>query len=196
MNTSIPKRKTPAINTSILESLRELSGGVGKSVAKDAAGGMVGDAFRSILGGAGQSSGEMKPQQEIGFPAEQEHIPHSYRREQLQKPYIRAEEQDLKLKVDAVRAELKALASSLSALSLDVVKAVQEVPVQPGIYHLNFFDRLLGVLKLIREQIDDSRTWLSMWSQRKQKRSYWRMYKKHGTTFGLSHERTMATQAG
>jgi len=57
-------------------------------------------------------------------------------------------------------------------------------------------ERISSILKLLREQVDDSRTWLSLHTNRKQKRGFWGMYKKHGTQFGLSNERTLATQAG
>ncbi|MEK7119300.1 MAG: DUF5660 family protein, partial [Patescibacteria group bacterium] len=69
-------------------------------------------------------------------------------------------------------------------------------PVAPGVYHLNFFERLKSMLKILREQIEDSSSWLSLQNNRKKKKRYWGMYKKHGTSFGLSHERNLATQAG
>ena len=69
--------------------------------------------------------------------------------------------------------------------------------MDPGIYHVNFFERLRSILKVLREQIDDSRTWLALSAQRKQKKlGYWGMFKKHGTSFGLSNERSIATSAG
>jgi hypothetical protein len=46
-------------------------------------------------------------------------------------------------------------------------------------------------------KIEDGRAWLETFAKRKKKKlGYWKMYKKHGTTFGLSHERTIATQTG
>ena len=81
-------------------------------------------------------------------------------------------------------------------LSTEIHKAVAEVPVDPGIYHVNFYEKLKAVLKTLREQIDDSRSWLTLHQSRKKKMGYWGMFKKHGTTFGLSNERSIATSAG
>jgi len=56
---------------------------------------------------------------------------------------------------------------------------------------------MIGIVKNLRQKVEEGRTWLAAFSQRKiKKMGYWKMYKKHGTTFGLSHERTVATQTG
>jgi hypothetical protein len=73
---------------------------------------------------------------------------------------------------------------------------VSEQPITPGIYHLNYYERLKNVIKAIRLNIEDSRTWLALSTGRKGRKKYWGMYKKHGTTFGLSHERSLATSSG
>jgi hypothetical protein len=71
-----------------------------------------------------------------------------------------------------------------------------ETPVDPGIYHVTFLERLRSFIQLLREQVDDSRTWLTVSSKRQKKMAFWGLYKKHGTQFGLSSERTVSTQAG
>lgn len=196
MNTSSNKRKTPAVNSSILESLRELSGNIKKSVASDVAGGIGRDALQSIFGNPSVGQEQTKARNEYRFPRETDRPQPAIRPEFVRPSLPTEDERELKTKIEAVRNELKALSTSISSLNSEIRKAVQESPVDPGLYHLNYFERLLAVLKLMRQQIEESRTWLTMWSTRKKQRMYWRMYKKHGTTFGLSHERTMATQAG
>lgn len=49
MQTKQPKRPTAYTNDSILEAIRDLSGGVGKTVTRDLAGRVAGDALASIL---------------------------------------------------------------------------------------------------------------------------------------------------
>ena len=200
-----PVKKQPqpkAANDSILESLRGLGSGVGQTVAKDVAGKVAADAFASLFCALPQQ-GEMKPNQPIDMKADrfagrQERAPFpQFRRPEFHRPpMVRLEEAGLKQQIDAIRAELKALAASVKSLNMEVQKAVIETPVAPGVYHLNFFEKLKSFLQVLREQIDDSRTWLSFQNNRKKKQGYWGMYKKHGTNFGLSNERSLATQAG
>lgn len=191
----IKKQPVTRTNDSIIESLRTLGSGVGKTVVKDVAGKVASDALSSLFGRL-PAQGELKPNQPIDIRTERQPSPTFRRPELNRQPMVRLEEVNLKQQIEAVRTELKALAASLKTLNLEVQKAVAEVPVAPGVYHLNFFERLKSILKILREQIDDSRTWLAMHTARKQKKNYWGMFKKHGTSFGLSSERTMATQAG
>lgn len=190
----VKKQPTARTNDSIIESLRSLGSGVGKTIVKDVAGKVAADALASLFGTL-PKQGELKPNQPIDIRAERSPSP-TFRRPEVHRPVMHLEDVNLKQQIEAVRAELKALAASLKTLNLEVQKAVAEVPVAPGVYHLNFFERLKSILRILREQIDDSRTWLAMHTARKQKKNYWGMFKKHGTSFGLSSERTMATQAG
>lgn len=184
-------------NDSILESLRSLGSGVTKTVARDVTGKVATDALSSLFGSPAKQQGELKPNTPLTMRPERAPFPGMRRPEmQPRAPFVRPEEPQLKQEIEAVRMELKALAASLKSLSSEVQRTVMEVPVDPGIYHKNFFERLRSVLHLLREQIDDSRTWLSLSNSRKQKKGYWNSYKKHGTSFGLSNERTLATQAG
>lgn len=187
------KKRPTFTNDSILEALRSLGGGVGRTVTKDVAGKVAGDALQSLFGGP-PKSGELRQNEPFTLPKEQqrqrapEHRPYQ--------PPVQLEEPNLKQEIENVRAELKLLASSVKQYNQEVQRAINEVPVDPGIYHLNFFERLRSVLKILRQQIEDSRSWLALWHSRKQKKNYWGKYKKHGTKFGLSSERTASTQSG
>ncbi|OGG01810.1 hypothetical protein A2Z33_00940 [Candidatus Gottesmanbacteria bacterium RBG_16_52_11] len=191
------KKKQFVINDSILESLRSLGSGVGRTLAKDVAGKIAADAARSVVGQASQ--GELKANRPVEIPVGRE-IPGFYRpeaiRPEIRLPYRPVIENGLERKIEGVRIELAQLAKSMASLNLEVQKAVSEIPVNPGVYHLSFFERLRTMLVEIRKNIDDSRTWLATWHTRKSRMRYWGMYKKHGTSFGLSHERSVATQAG
>jgi len=105
-------------------------------------------------------------------------------------------EKGIEQKINAIRAELAMLSKTIKTLNTDIQKAITEMPEHPGIYHENFFERLRTILVLIRTQIEDSRTWLTMWTDRKKKKGFWASYKKHGTKFGLSSERTVSMSAG
>lgn len=190
------KRSATYTNDSILEAIRDLSGGVGKTVTRDVAGKVATDALASLFGSP-IKQGEMHQNESINFPVERQ--PRSaMRRPEIQpaQKVIFHEDPQIKQQLEAVRAELNALSKSIKMLTTDIQKAVSEVPVAPGIYHVTFYEKLRAVLQILREQIDDSRSWLTMHTSRKKKMGYWGMFKKHGTTFGLSNERSIATSAG
>ena len=74
---------------------------------------------------------------------------------------------------------------------------VEQLPAKTGIYYLRFLEWMIMLVRQLRQRVEDGRAWLSTFQKRQKKRlGYWKMYKKHGTTFGLSHERTLATQTG
>lgn len=193
------KKPVAYTNDNILESLRGVGGSVAKTSA-DTASKISSDVLTSLFGTL-PKAGELKADQpiELGNVAVQERQPApqiTRRPDVLRPPSVNVQEINLKQQIEAVRMELKGIAESLKNLHQDVQKAISEVPVEPGVYHVNFFERLRSFLKLLREQIDDSRTWLLLSTGRKKKLGYWGMFKKHGTTFGLSSERSIATSAG
>ena len=189
------KKIPPVTSDSIIESLRDITSGVGKTVTNDIAGRIPQDALSALLG-LSPKSGELRPNQAVDFAREKQTDNRFYRPEILHRRPVKAVEKDLEQKIQSVRQELAALSQAVKSLNTDIQKAIQEQPVDPGIYHLNYFERIKSILRMLRENIEDSRTWLATWSTCKKKRSYWGMYKKHGNYFGLSNERSLATSAG
>ena len=196
-----PKKKSISYtNDNILEQLRSVSSDVPASTI-DAATKIGTDVLTSIFGGAPQM-GELRPNEAISLGEPQrveveQPIVHAPRLEVHEaKPNVSELDMQTKQQVEAIRVELKAIAQSLKGLHQEVQTAVETAPVDPGIYHINFYEQLKSFLKLLRVQIEDSRSWLHASNSRKKKLGYWGMYKKHGTTFGLSNERSLATSAG
>lgn len=131
---SQPKKQKPTYqNDSILESLRGIGTGVGKTVAKDVVGKSAADAFASIFASA--PKGEA-PRREIS-PFGQKEQPTPMRRPEA-RPMPTEDQAMLKQEIEKVRAELKALAASMQSLNVEVQKAIDQVPVNPGIYHKKF----------------------------------------------------------
>ena len=195
--TNATKKQTAYTNTGIMESLRDLGAGVGKSVAKDVVGKVASDALTSLFGQP--TGGDIKPPQPMveAYPERQPLRP-AFRRPEVYQPMtpLHREEVGIKEKLEAVRSELKVLATSIKKFHSQVERAIEDIPAHPGIYHLNFLERLRGVIITLRQSIEDSGSWLALWTSRRRKKMYWGMYKKHGTSFGLSSERNIATQAG
>ncbi|MBI1919240.1 hypothetical protein HYS29_01490 [Candidatus Microgenomates bacterium] len=110
---------------------------------------------------------------------------------------IQEDEGQLKQRITQIQIELKKLAASSKELQVAFKEVtVEQTPVKAGKYHLNFFEWLFNVIRQARVKIDESKSWLTAVYQKRAKRQYWNMFKKHGTTFGLSSERVVATQTG
>ena len=107
------------------------------------------------------------------------------------------EKQQVKTQIETLQVEIKAMAKDQADLMVEVDKTAFQAVVNPGVYHQNFFERLLQLIKLARKKISESRTWMQLQSHRNQKRQgYWAGVKKSGTSFMLSGERTVSTQSG
>lgn len=109
----------------------------------------------------------------------------------------REENREMRMKIQEVMIELKRLVDSSQILEIEFKDvATDQTPINPGKYHINFFEWLLAVIRTAREKVEDSGAWLATLGSKKKKRQYWSMFKKHGTTFGLSNERVVSTQTG
>lgn len=110
---------------------------------------------------------------------------------------VKEDTRQLQIRIDQILVELRKLTSSSQELAVQFEEVtMQEAPVDAGTYHLNFFEWVFSVIQKARERIEESQTWLSMFKSKKKEKGYWNMFKKHGTTFGLSGERVVATQTG
>lgn len=193
---SSKKKQTHYKNDNVLEALGSVPSSVGSNTVAEF--GKIGSDIVSSLLGSAPRSGDMQPNQVIEFGAPQpEQAPaQPIRVETQHRPNVDIIEMETKQQLEAIRAELKALMATLKNLHTEVENAVSQEVVDPGIYHINFYEQLRTFIKVLRETIEDSRTWLSAFGSRKKKMGYWGMFKKHGTTFGLSNERSLATAAG
>ncbi len=191
------KRPTQRSTANVLETLHDISGGVGKTVVNDVAGKVASDAFASLFGNFPSQPQEMRPNESVPMPRHAENASLSPHQQESNIAKLMSQDQMVvKQQVEAVRQELKALIGSLKQLHQEIGAAVSQDPVEVGVYHLNFYEQLRVFIKMLRLQVEDSRTWLSTHQSRKKKNGYWNKYKKHGTSFGLSNERTLATQTG
>jgi len=194
---SSKKKQVHYKNDNVLEALGSIPSGVGTNTASEI--GKIGSNIVDALLGGTPRSGDLAPNQAIEFGAENpvEQAPaQTIRMETAPRPDISMIEMETKNQIDAIRAELKQLIASLKGLHQEVQTAVSQEDVDPGIYHLNFYDQLRTFIHVLRQQVEDSRSWLASFQSRKKKMGYWNMFKKHGTTFGLSNERSIATSAG
>ncbi|HSW87559.1 MAG TPA: DUF5660 family protein [Candidatus Saccharimonadales bacterium] len=153
-----------------------------------------------------QQGGDMKEGEAISFKKQHEQI------QQETKPALRAaydhageilrvgetnkqETRELQYRLNEIIGELQRLATASVVLEKEVIEATGQTIVNPGKYHLNFFEWLLIEIRQARTQVEDAGAWLATVSSKNgKKKNYWNMYKKHGTKFGLSGERSVSTQ--
>ncbi len=189
------KQLTPNQDT-LLEQLRDLGSGISKSVKGDLLGGVTSSALDSLFGSAKK---DLQPGEEISLTPQETPAKPFIEVKKPENVLFTAQEASVAREVEAVRQELKKTIAELKELNTAVVeveKAVAQAPVKAGQYHVSFFARLRAIIKLFRQQVSESRVWLEASFAKKKKRGYWSMFKKHGTTFGMSSERVIATQAG
>jgi hypothetical protein len=127
------------------------------------------------------------------------HVEYHHDMEKSGERASRAETQQLSRQVQEILSELKRLISSSKTMEMEFADiAVMETPPEVGEYHLNFFEWLLITIKQAREKVEDSGAWLSAVKGKNGKKGggYWDMFKKHGTAFGMSNERSSATSVG
>ena len=202
MDSNKPKSKTPVLTDNFIEQLRSLSKGVGQSMAKDVIGGIPETAYDQFA--RRQRSGTLRPNEDLTLSQSREQNPSQQRLQQEvarvrqeERAVFKQKEQQAQLEVKAIQQELAKLVAVTKDLVDKIEIAAKVEPVNPGVYHLNFFEKLRQAIIIFRKRVEESADWLALFNQRsKRKGHYWNQFKKSGTKFLLSQERYMSTQAG
>lgn len=200
------KRERNYLNQNPLESLGNIAQGTADVLVKDLVGAGASDAWAQFFGvestkdRAEKSSGDLQEGQELDLKETKEQTIEpgiDWRREIIHADKVSSsQDRNIKVKIEEILVEIKRLTESSKELEMQFKDvAVETQVVKPGKYHENFFDWIYSVIKAARVRIEDSTGWLSLMHSKKD-RKYWAMFKKHGTTFGLSNERVVATQTG
>ena len=127
----------------------------------------------------------------------EKHAAINYTKEISENNISQNEFREISQRVQEIMVELKKLVQSSKGLQVQFSEVtVQDAPTEVGQYDINFFEWLLLTVKAAREKVENSGAWLSSVKGKNGKKGYWGMFKKHGTTFGLSNERVVATQTG
>lgn len=205
-----PKKQTrlPYNNGNAVESIKDLTRNVVKSTTHDFLGGVAREMFEEFgLAPRRRISGTLAPSEPLDLSKirEEEKTPTKGEQKEtfisrekfLSSQKEKGVEQEVQVLLIEIKREIKRFAENTQKLETETAKIiVEEVPPHPGIYHRNFFEWLLNVLRLLREKVEDANLWLMMAKNKKIKKGYWAKWKTHGTSFGLSSERGVATQTG
>lgn len=95
---------------------------------------------------------------------------------------------------EQIKQEITMLKKSESALA-DEIKDIEKItlqslPEKQGIYHIRFLEIVLSMLRVLRQKIGESGTWLSALMSKKKKRgsAFAVISKKKGTQYSMSQE--------
>jgi hypothetical protein len=195
--------------SSVLENLKDVGGNTGKTLKKDLVQGVSEEFINQLLGRKPEKkySGDIIPGESLEF----EDV-FSGRREQTMKlekqlaleRKLREEERvkserkgnKLRMQLQAIIEEVAALAQNTQELAEEVQIATMQAPIEPGVYHLIFFEKLLEFIKSFRKNIGQAKVWLQSSNKRAQKKNYWASYKKHGGKFLLAADHYVSRSAG
>lgn len=210
---SLKKIKTPDTSETVGEVLRGVT--TASKFSADVADETVKGLWDQLLGKHDfevkhtASHGDMAAGQEINFKGHTtEHkakahkevtdFGHEYKREITQgESRISRQDQEVQMQVEEILIELKQLINTSEQLSKQYRNiAVAQRPMKAGKYHVSFFSWMIKMIQTARLTLEDSGNWLQAMGSKKRKQNYWGMFKKHGTSFGLSNERSVATQVG
>jgi hypothetical protein len=193
----------------VLESLKDIGVATTKTLKKDLLGESSQDFIRELLGARIEKkySGELVPGEalEIGevFSGKKEEneklrgqIALERRLAEEEKRRIEEKGNDLKLQLHALMQEVYELAKTTQGLGEQVEVATMQAPANPGVYHVIFFEKLLEFVKSFRKKIENASLWLHSSNKRAEKKNYWTMYKKKGSSFLLAPDHYLQRSAG
>lgn len=119
--------------------------------------------------------------------------------EQVETVIFNRRQEEVSKRIDEIKFELKRLADNIVGLERSTTTVIEQEIIDPGTYHLSFFEKLLSFIQQMNKRVAESRHWASLHSQRGKSKSYfWKQANKKvgGTKFLLSQERQVATQTG
>jgi hypothetical protein len=210
MNSDQNQKSQKAIKrSSVLESLKDVGGSAGKTIKKDLVQGVSEEFINQLLGRKPEKkySGDITPGESLEF----EDVFSGRREETLklqkqlalekklrQEEKIRSEKKgnELKMQLKAITEEVIMLAQNTQELAEEVKVATMQAPVEPGPYHIVYFEKLLEFIRSFRKNIGQAKNWLHSSNKRAQKKNYWASYKKHGGKFLLAADHYVSRSAG
>ncbi|OGH12723.1 MAG: hypothetical protein A2776_00325 [Candidatus Levybacteria bacterium RIFCSPHIGHO2_01_FULL_40_10] len=161
-----------------------------------------------LLGSSGHSEQQLVEGQTISLKQKVENVQEKVKMTAEHMEYFRSvndvdrisenrTEVQVKQAVDEIRMEIQKLIKTSKIVEQTVKDSTADhAPVKPGKYHISFFQFVLSIIRDATSKLEDGVSYGAVFTSKKQQSKYWTSYKKQGTTFGLSGERTTATQTG
>src|SRR5260221_7827413 len=196
---------------------------IGGTTIKQAAalpGQMVEDAFASILGTTSAPSEQNNPNQDTNGGTQanafaralENHTSPEYEAEheaeklralrhqeaQMTEVFNLREAKDKEL-IKQLQEQLRSLAKEMKTLDSSVKTAIHADVIDPGTYHVHFFQQLLNFVVLMRKRVQEANTWIENFNSRSKKQgAFWsQVNSKHGgTAYLMSQEHQVARNVG
>jgi hypothetical protein len=211
MNTKSDKRNQKVIrHPNPLESLKDIGASTAKQMRQEAAK-MPGDFMEQLLGirPMGKNySGEIEPGEALNFnevfAGKHEEIIRLRRQTAMERKLLEEEQiqvekksNELRMQLTAIREEIIVLAQKTESLAEETQIAAMQAPIEPGIYHVLFFEKLLEFITSFTKKVEEAGVWLSAVNRRAARKNAWGAnYKKHGAKYLLSGEHYLQRSAG
>ncbi len=101
--------------------------------------------------------------------------------------------------IKQLQEQLRSLIKEVKTLDNSVKTAVHSDVVDPGTYHVHFFQQLLNFVVLMRRRVQEANTWIENFNARSKKQgAFWSQVasKKGGTAYLMSQEHQVARNVG
>ncbi len=204
-----PRGQKQIKHTNVLESLKDVGGSTAKSLKKDVLQGASQEFLNQLFARkyGKVRSGEISPGETLEFDEVlsgqheetlklKKQIALERKLREEEKVRIEKKSNELRLQLNAIIQEVSLLSQTTQELTQETQIAAMQAPIEPGIYHVIFFEKLLEFIKSFRKKIEESKIWLHASNNRAQKKNYWARYKKHGGKFLLAADHYVSRSAG
>lgn len=203
------KNQKQFIQANPLESLKDIAGSTAQKMRQEATK-MPQDFMEQLLGMAPKASfsGEIEPGESLEFKeifsGEQKIRVEQRKRSFLEKGLLqklvedeRTKKNELKIQLRVIQEEIINLAEKTEGLAEETEIAVMQAPIEPGVYHVIFFEKLFEFIRSFKKKIEEARVWLHAVNARAAKKNAWGAnYSKHGAKYLLSGEHYISRSAG
>jgi hypothetical protein len=215
--TSSARSSAGSSNSNFAKAILEAGGHVAQSTV-DSGVQMASDALGSLFGAGsgapfasqsqdGNENGQQPFDSENFYNQEQQEQEYKQRemrtlrhREVQQMEVFDARKIERDRKIEQILAQLHALAKDLDETNRNAREAqiaVMQGATSTGDYHVSFFEHLLKVVVMLRQQVKEANTWLESFNSKKSaKKGYWGQFYQHGMQWAMSGERSIATSVG
>jgi len=105
---------------------------------------------------------------------------------------------ELRMQLKVIQEETIIATSKLGNFAKETQIAAMQATVEPGMYHVIFFQKLLEYIRSFKTKIESATNWLGSANKRAAKKgnAWGANYKKHGAKYLLSQEHYVARSAG
>ncbi|MBI4059253.1 hypothetical protein HY404_03380 [Candidatus Microgenomates bacterium] len=202
--------RKPLNKTQLLETLQGLGGDAFSSLTRDVGTEIPKEIFKQIFGLPEKKiSGNLAPGESVNMEVMMSGQHETQKQAQTQlirERQIHAEEQrltskkqqELKMQLSVLIQEVGQLAQTTQGLTKEIQVAAMSAPIEPGVYHVIFFEKLITFIQSFRKKIENASEWIGTYNGRAKKRanSFWGQVGISGAKRLLSTEDTVTRSAG